>query len=308
MADTTPFAIASSLSNAAVTFAIDSIETNDPSFARNEMWIVPGDDADITIRGSRAVMLGTAERPTQTEDSCKCPICHDPLFEALVAPCGHACCVQCINKLLAASAHVLSDNHAWSEDVSQALPRCPVCRTAVHRDGFRKCYALEQAAANLHHNELPVDFHARKKIEIVGATNGLADLRTWKAAFDEQAVNDAINYIWCSLKAEISSSTALLILCSRKASEPQCAPTNMREWREQPMNIEKMAIQKRQDAIMSSILSSADEIARRLAKQGLTLMTFRSLGSDYALVTWPALVPTFAPNKALAPTPAPNKA
>lgn len=227
----------------------------------------------------------------------------EPLFEAMVAPCGHALCMGCLENLSRSAAAV--SPMTWAQQPEQNEPRCPECRAAVHAAQYIRCYAIERAAKALHPGKAE-RFTAERRTDPAALSRDvkdLASLAAWKVARDEQAVSKVMDLVWRGLQSCMNNSTALLIRTrvQLSAQVPACFRYASPRLRADPMGNVDISEFVEQDAarevegVLETLWANRDEVARRLKANGLSMMTFRYMGENHALITWPDLPPTFRP-------------
>jgi hypothetical protein len=232
---------------------------------------------------------------------CECPVCRGPLLRAMLSPCGHVICYQCLGVLTARRPPAADYSIPFESD--GAPPACPTCRAPVHRDLYVRCFALD-AIVNAAHPDAPKGQPSDPGDDEIEEPT-FCSLRAWKAAQDEQLVQQATKAIWAAVKAALPTSTALL-LGESKADDDCCPQIRaiggpvMRGGRF--VNLDERPSQA--DAytgiaprVMETILMGgcAGEVARRLRNQDLSLEVFTSRGRRFALVRWPNIPTAFSP-------------
>lgn len=258
----------------------------------------------------------SAQTSAEEDSGCECPICQEPLFIAFTAPCGHALCSGCVERLWEATREVTPQNFvrvsmqapSLAGDEDPRVPRCPECRSAVHKTQYKRCFALEKAAKALHPEKWK-EFAKTNVPKLLTLENAesFSELRAWKAIKDEQAVDKVVKLLWKAVRECLDNSTALLISgqVTPVREEVHACPVHVpRTWggpRARVTHSGEIDLSEfiQEDVIaeiegvLNAIWSHTEEISRRLTAQGLTLTTFRYRGANYALVTWPALPPSF---------------
>jgi hypothetical protein len=144
----------------------------------------------------------------------------------------------------------------------------------------------------------------------------------WKAAKEEQAVNEVIKLIWRAIQGCMANSTALLIngdvsprsLQMAEVHAAVCPPYPhahghgaRNTWRGQAPRVHisndgevdisefvQQDVTSEIEGVLTTLWNCADEIGRRLKKEGLELKVFKYLGQNHALITWPPIPSTFA--------------
>lgn len=264
--------------------------------------------------------VAPATPPTaQNSEGCECPVCSEPLFEAMVAPCGHALCCECVAKLRQVAEAVVPAEWTMRPETAPKVPRCPECRLAVHKGQYRRCFALEKAARALYPDKV-AGFTAKRKADgntFVGGVNDLDDLITWKIAKEEQAVANAIGLVWKGIQGCMRNSTALLIRCRAipappEPSGPYCPRGHeyvalgegmvgrirprMRMTGDGGLDISEFVQQDAEaevEAVLDTLWNCREEVARRLEAKGLKMTTFRYAGENHVLITWPDMPAAF---------------
>jgi hypothetical protein len=189
-----------------------------------------------------------------------------------------------------------------------------VCRAAVHLSQYRRCYALEETAQALYPRQWEAHAVAAEKKRgglppAPGGSQGLAELRTWKAVREEQAVENAVQCVWSAIRGGIDDSTALIF--SRAGACLQGAAGRgergerwaaVRSGHERPLVRAVPLLEEEPDGelqayeqhALRALWTSPAEVRRRLEARGLTLIFFRNAGGEHAFVTWPELPSPFA--------------
>ncbi len=239
----------------------------------------------------------SAVESTEPSGTCECPICNEPLFLAYTALCGHALCPKCVKSHCNAD-NVISPQDSLLSRMSMAagevrVPRCPVCRAAVHETQYKRCYDLEKAAQALHPKEWNTPGAAKAVADFSMAhAESIDDLRVLKAVHDEQAIDAVVKLIWKAVRECLDNSTALLI--SGKITQPYVfhGPARLRMTDGGNIDLSEFA---HADAVaeiestLNTLWTHTEAIRTRLEAQRLALNTFRFRGDNYAVVTWPNL-------------------
>jgi hypothetical protein len=250
-------------------------------------------------------------------DGCNCPICSSPLFSAMMAPCGHSICPQCLARLGTAALTAQINNQlahsslghmimgampgaATSSDVT--VPRCPECRCAVHKSQYLRNIAIEKAAQACYPDEY--ELYKKTKTTVVDSKSSkseLENLRLYKAAQEEQAIVKATAMIWKAIRECMTNSNALLI----PASVPPRQRRNAAVYEPVPQlrigpngvidasELVQEDAEKEVHAVTSVLWNCADEMKYRLKLEGLEMITFKCNGVDHALITWPTIPSQF---------------
>jgi len=234
---------------------------------------------------------------------CECPVCRGPLLRAMLSPCGHVICHQCLGVLTARRPPAADFPAPFESD--GAPPTCPTCRAPVHRDLYVRCFALD-AIVNAAHPDAPKGQPSDLGDDETDEEPTFCSLRAWKAAQDEQLVQQATKALWAAVKAALPTSTALLL--GESKADDDCCPQirtpgghlirgggRFVSLDERPPQVD--ACTGIAPRVMETILMGgcAGEVARRLQNQGLSLEVFTSRGRRFALVRWPNIPTAFSP-------------
>lgn len=273
--------------------------------------------AEKTETGANDSSPGTAAGVVDNvRTCCECPVCRGPLLRAMLSPCGHAVCSRCLGMLTAAAqtAAPTADISPYETSDAPSTPLCPTCRAPVHRDLYVRCFALD-AVVNAAHPGISEE-SSTDRCDAEAEEPSFQDLRAWKAAQDEQLVQQALKAIWSAVKVALPTSTALLLSGEYRLDDDDCPsfrspsrhlginlargnarfiPVGMDDQRPSQADVCCAGISSR---VMETILMGGEcmkEIARRLQSQGLSLEVFTSRGKRFALIRWPVIPPAFSP-------------
>lgn len=248
------------------------------------------------------------------ETGCECPVCREPLFFAYMAPCGHSLCRGCADKVCSPEPPppfgaidtrmpMMNIHSPMVHSRDPQLPRCPVCRAALHKSQLQRCYALETAARHFFAEEWATASQV-SSLAPPEQVASLGDLRAWKAISDEQAIAGAVEMIWKAVRSCLSTSTAVFFRereggMGPGETDPRDAHVycpGARAPEEEGVSTLAALIKRAEDAskeaaLLNAVWTHAGEIEKRLEAGGLKILQFCCLGVNYAVVYWPKLGP-----------------
>ncbi len=233
---------------------------------------------------------------------CECPVCRGPLFRAMLSPCGHAICFPCLGRVSAAAqATPNADIIPYEGYEAPPTPTCPTCRAPVHRDLYVRCFALD-AIVSAAHPDASKDLPDCDDSEIDEELS-FCSLRAWKAAQDEQLVQQAVRALWAAVKAALPTSTALLLGGPETGDDFQARSGRLLLGNPRYVNVHDEPLPQTDTypgispRVMKTVLMGGDvakEIARRLQRHSLSLEVFTSRSKRFALIRWPNIPPVFS--------------